>query len=101
MNTFTEQAKATVQVIDQPALKRELDCIAILQSKTELDLALGNIDDAMEHARDMMKSLKSIKQMTLNKELADIVMTTEQVLKLRERLKSMKVVAFRGNAPWN
>lgn len=96
MNTFTEQAKAMVQVIDQPNLKRELDCIAILQSKTELDLALGNIDDAMEHARDMMKSLKSIKQMALNKELADIVMTTERHIRLQEYLNYKKIVWIRG-----
>jgi hypothetical protein len=98
---YTEQAKATVKPIERERLRQELDCIVILQNQTELALALGKVDDAIEHARDTMKSLKSIKQMTLNKELADIVMTTEQFVKLREHLKTVGVVEFRGEIPWS
>ncbi|MCO7177047.1 hypothetical protein ACFP7A_01380 [Sporolactobacillus kofuensis] len=100
MNTFTEQAKAKVRLNDQQMLKKELDCIAILQHRIELDLALGNIDDAIEHESDMLKSLKSIKQMAYNKELDDVVMTTKQYVELLQRLKSVKVVEFRGTFPW-
>ncbi|WP_028983283.1 hypothetical protein [Sporolactobacillus terrae] len=82
MNTLTEQSKDRVTSANHRKLKLELEAIDILQNQMNLDLALGKFEDAMSHAQDIIKSLRSINQLALNKELADRVMTVNEYLKV-------------------
>lgn len=80
MNTFTEQAKDRVAMLDYGNLKTELDCIEILDAQTTLDLALGKFEDAVAHTIEKVSSLRRINQLALNKDLSDRAMTAEQQL---------------------
>ncbi|EST11283.1 hypothetical protein [Sporolactobacillus laevolacticus] len=94
MNTFTEQAKDRVAMLDYGKLKTELDCIDILDAQTSLDLALGKFEDAIEHAIEKVASLRRINQLALNKDLSDRVMTAKQYLSVISTIN-------KGDHPWN
>lgn len=93
MNTFTEQAKDRVAMLDYGNLKTELDCIDILDAQANLDLALGKFEDAVAHTIEKVASLRRINQLALNKDLSDRVMTAEQQLSVINTIN-------RGKRPW-